>query len=97
MTSSQIRYDEVLERLRSLGDPKNVEGMARYGIRTKKAFGVSAPQLRQIAKELGQDHHLAGLLWRTGVHDARILAALIDDPKQVTTEQMDRWAQDFDT
>jgi len=97
VTSSQIRYDEVLERLRSLGDPKNVEGMARYGIRTKKAFGVSAPQLRQIAKELGQDHHLAGLLWRTGVHDARILAALIDDPKQVTTEQMDRWAQDFDT
>jgi len=89
--------DEILDRLRSLGDPKNVEGMARYGIRTKKAFGVSAPQLRQLAKELRKDHDLADLLWRTGVHDARILAALIDDPALVTTKQMDRWAEDFDT
>lgn len=89
--------DEILDRLRSLGDPRNVEGMARYGIRTKKAFGVSAPQLRQLAKELRKDHDLADLLWRTGVHDARILAALIDDPALVTTKQMDRWAEDFDT
>lgn len=89
--------DEILDRLRSLGDPRNVEGMARYGIRTKKAFGVSAPQLRQLAKELRKDHDLADLLWRTGVHDARILAALIDDPTLVTPRQMDRWAKDFDT
>jgi 3-methyladenine DNA glycosylase AlkD len=97
MASSQARCDEVLERLQSLGDPRNVEGMARYGIRTKKAFGVSAPQLRQLAKELRKEHELADRLWRTGVHDARILAALIDDPALVTERQMDRWAKDFDT
>lgn len=97
MASSQARCDEVLERLRSLGDPRNVEGMARYGIRTKKAFGVSAPQLRQLAKELRKDHDLADRLWRTGIHDARGLAALIDDPALVTERQMDRWAKDFDT
>jgi len=89
--------DEILDRLRSLGDPRNVEGMARYGIRTKKAFGVSAPHLRQLAKELRKDHDLADQLWRTGVHDARVLAALIDDPALVTPRQMDRWAKDFDT
>ena len=71
--------------------------MARYGIRTKKAFGVSAPQLRQLAKELRKEHELADRLWGTGVHDARILAALIDDPALVTERQMDRWAKDFDT
>lgn len=97
MGSAMAECDEILDRLRSLGDPRNVEGMARYGIRTKKAFGVSAPQLRQLAKELRKDHDLADLLWRTGVHDARILAALIDDPALVTTKQMDRWAEDFDT
>jgi len=97
MASSQARCDEVLERLQSLGDPRNVEGMARYGIRTKKAFGVSAPQLRQLAKELRKEHELADRLWGTGVHDARILAALIDDPALVTERQMDRWAKDFDT
>lgn len=97
MGSAMAECDEILDRLRSLGDPRNVEGMARYGIRTKKAFGVSAPQLRQLAKELRKDHDLADLLWRTGVHDARILAALIDDPTLVTPRQMDRWAKDFDT
>ncbi|MBP7052065.1 MAG: DNA alkylation repair protein [Phycisphaerae bacterium] len=97
MASRQARYDEVLERLRSLGDPRNVEGMARYGIRVTKAFGVSAPSLRSLAKEIGRDHALAAQLWRTGIHDARCLAALIDDPAKVTVAQMERWVSDFDS
>ncbi|HNS20057.1 MAG TPA: DNA alkylation repair protein [Sedimentisphaerales bacterium] len=84
-------------KLRSLGDPRNVEGMARYGIRVTKAFGVSAPNLRALAKEIGRDHALAAELWRTGIHDARCLAALIDDPVQVTVQQMERWVKDFDS
>jgi len=97
MASAQARCDEVLEQLRSLGDPKNVEGMARYGIRVTKALGVSAPNLRALAKEIGRDHALAAQLWRTRIHDARCLAALIDDPAQVTVQQMERWAKDFDS
>jgi 3-methyladenine DNA glycosylase AlkD len=89
--------EAILGRLESLGDPKNVEGMARYGIRTAKAYGVSTPDIRRLAKEIGKDHKLALALWRTGVHDARGLAALIDDPAKVTTRQMERWVRDFDT
>jgi 3-methyladenine DNA glycosylase AlkD len=89
--------EAILERLESLGDPKNVEGMARYGIRTSKAYGVSTPDIRRLAREIGKDHQLALALWRTGVHDARSLAALIDDPAKVTTRQMERWVRDFDT
>ena len=96
MATAQGRCDEVLERLKALGDPKNVEGMARYGIRTTKAYGVSTPQVRSLAREIGRDHVLAGQLWRTGVYDARVLAALVDDPARVTPSQMDRWARDFD-
>lgn len=95
--SGDVKCDEILDRLRSLGDPRNVEGMARYGIRVTKAFGVSAPNLRALAREVGRDHKLAGRLWRTGVHDARIFAALIDDPAQVTLAQMERWAKDFNS
>jgi len=95
--SVDVKCDEILDRLRSLGDPRNVEGMARYGIRVTKAFGVSAPNLRALAKEIGRDHMLAGRLWRTGVHDARIFAALIDDPAKVTIPQMERWAKDFNS
>jgi len=89
--------EEAIETLRSLGDPKAVEGMARFGVHVPNALGVSAPNLRRLAKEIGKNHTLAGRLWRTGIHDARILAALIDDPAQVTGSQMERWAGDFDS
>jgi 3-methyladenine DNA glycosylase AlkD len=95
--STDHTCEAILGRLKSLGDPKNVEGMARYGIRTAKAYGVSTPDIRRLAKEIGKNHKLALALWRTGVHDARGLAALIDDPAKVTTRQMERWARDFDT
>jgi 3-methyladenine DNA glycosylase AlkD len=89
--------NEVLGRLRSLGDPKAVAGMARYGITVTNAWGVSAPKIRQLAKELGRDHALALQLWRSGVLDARGLASLVDDPAKVTIRQMESWAKDFDS
>lgn len=92
-----MQYKEVLARLKALGDPKAVEGMARFGINTKKAYGVSIPALRKLAKEIGKDHALAQRLWASGVHEARILASMIDDPKLVTEAQMDRWVKDFDS
>lgn len=71
--------------------------MARFGINTARAFGVSIATLTPIAKRLRPDHALAEALWRSGWHEARLLAALVDDPAAVTPEQMDRWAGDFDS
>lgn len=93
----QWTCEEAVARLRSLGDPKAVEGAARFGIRVSSILGVSAPNLRKFAKDIGADHALAGRLWKTGIHDARGLAALVDDPAQVTIAQMERWAGDFDS
>jgi len=90
-------FQEIVEKLRSLGDPKAVEGAARFGVNVANILGVSAPALRKLAKEIGTDHRLAAQLWRTGVHDARALATLIDDPAKVTQAQMERWARDFDS
>ena len=80
-----------------LGDPRAAEGAARFGIRVPNVLGVSAPNLRRLAREVGKDHALAGRLWTTDIHDARVLAALIDDPAQVTPRQMEQWAGDFDS
>ena len=89
--------DAILKRLRSLANPQNVEGMARFGISTcQEALGIPAPVLHKIAREIGRNHALALELWESGVHDTRCVAALIDDPKLVTEEQMERWARDFD-
>jgi 3-methyladenine DNA glycosylase AlkD len=71
--------------------------MARFGIRVSNALGVSVSDLRKLAKEIGKDHRLAGLLWKTGIHDARLLATLVDDPAKVTPRQMERWVKDINS
>jgi len=88
---------EVLERLRSQANPANVAGMARYGINTKGTLGVPVKLLRGLAREIGKDHDLALELWASGVHEARILATLVDELERVTPGQMNRWARDFDS
>lgn len=91
------RLDDILQRLKHLANPENVAGMARFGINPKGTYGVSIPTLRAIAKESGVDHNLARNLWQSGVHEARILASMIDDPAEVSAKQMDGWASDFDS
>jgi 3-methyladenine DNA glycosylase AlkD len=92
--------DEIAKKLESLENPENIAGMKRFGIITKKAFGVSAPVLKNLAKEIKKQtkdrHKLALELWETGIHEARVIAYLIDDAKEVSEKQMDSWAKDFD-
>lgn len=89
--------ESILAHLHSLANPENVAGMARFGINPQGTLGISIYTLRPLAKKIGKDHALAGALWASGIHEARILAAFIDDPSLVTPEQMDAWAADFDS
>ena len=92
-----MECSEILAQLASLSNPEALAGMARYGISVKNSFGVSIPVLRTMAREIGKNHRLAGELWSSGLREARILAAYIDDPCRVTGRQMERWARDFDS
>ena len=87
---------ELVSALRELASEKNREGMARYGINVETAFGVSVYDVRRLAKGL-RDHSLAQCLWETGLHEARMLSAFIDDPPSVTADQMEDWAAGFDS
>ena len=80
-----------------MGDPARVEGMKRYGIDTGRALGISVTELRRLARGLGHDHELAAALWASGVHEARILASLVDEPACVSEAQMDTWVADLDS
>jgi 3-methyladenine DNA glycosylase AlkD len=71
--------------------------MARFGISTDRRLGVSVPDLRAVAKEIGRNRSLALRLWKTGIGEARQVAAMIDDPMQVTDAQLERWVADFDS
>ena len=92
-----MQCDEVLEKLKSLSDPEAVSGMSRFGINAENAYGISMPSLRKIAKEIGKNHILAEQLWRSGIHEGRILACMIDDPQAVTEKQMESWVKDFNS
>ena len=91
------RYYHILKRLKSLSNPDAVMGMARFGINPENIYGISIPSLRKLAKEIGKEHVLAQELWSSGIHEARILAGMIDDPKMVTEKQMESWVKDFDS
>lgn len=91
---------KIMRELQALGDQAKIADLERYAIITPKAFGIRAPELKAFARELKKlvkDRHATALeLWETGNYDARAIAFLIDDPKKVTTGQMDGWAADFD-
>ena len=89
--------DEIIAELRSQQNDHNRAGMARFGINTERALGISVTQLRQMAKRIGKSHELAAQLWDSGIHEARILASIVDEPSAVTAEQMEAWAAEFNS
>ncbi|MDP2836529.1 MAG: DNA alkylation repair protein [Methanobacteriaceae archaeon] len=92
-----MKFEEIIKELESLSSPEDVEGMARFGINPEKVYGVRIPELRKMAKKAGKNHYLAKKLWDFGYHESKILATMIDDPAEVTEEQMENWVMDFDT
>lgn len=94
---SSERLDSTVARLRVAGSARAREGMAKFGIPTDKAWGVSIPVLRKMARELGRDHDLALQLWSTCMIEARILATFISDPARITKRQMEAWTRTIDS
>ena len=92
-----MQLNRVIAELKLMGDPASAAGMARYGIKADRALGISIPKLLGLSKEIGQNRKLAGELWLCGIHEARILACMIDDPQQVTESQLERWVKEFDS
>src|SRR6266849_9991632 len=96
-TRPHATHVQIPIRLRRLGNRQNVIGMARFGINPSGTLGISVVHLRKLARELGTDHALARKLWGSRLHEARILASFVDDPRLVTIARMDRWVDAFDS
>lgn len=86
-----------MARLEALASPEDAAGMARFGIRGAHVLGVPVKTLRAIAGETGRSHTLAEELWASGIHEARILASIVAEPKRVTLAQMEEWVADLDS
>jgi 3-methyladenine DNA glycosylase AlkD len=92
-----MTYDDILADFEVHRNPDALAGMARYGIATAHAYGISIPHLRALAKGIRTDHALAEQLWASGIHEARILAGLVADPRATTEALLETWAGDFDS
>lgn len=92
-----MRLKEVITRLEALGNADELAGMTRFGIVTDHAYGVRVPELRKLAKVIGKNHPLAQELWAEGSREARIIAALVADPKQVDEALLEAWVRGFDS
>jgi 3-methyladenine DNA glycosylase AlkD len=90
-------FQAIISELEKQSDPAAVEGMARFGIRGGKIYGLSMPQLRQFARVIGKNHELALRLWEHESRETRILASLIDIPDMADGDQMENWVKTFDT
>ena len=88
---------DVLAELQGLADPRVKAKMSYFGVNVPKAHGISAPVLHQFARHIGKSQELAEALWKSGVHEARILATLIGEPRKITSAQMERWMRDFNS
>ena len=85
--TSQTSCQEIIAELQRLANPKNVAGMARFGISGKTVLGIPMGPLRAIARRVGRNHALAGELWASGILEARVLAAFVAEPDRLTWRQ----------
>jgi len=86
---------EILREMRALANPAAREGMARFGIDPSSALGLNVPTIRAIARRVGKNQPLAEELWDSGVHEARVLASMVADPRAITRSTVDQWVRDF--
>jgi 3-methyladenine DNA glycosylase AlkD len=91
-----MAVEKVLSELKSMGDPRALESWKKMGMDTSTFYGVGLTKLKGYSRKVGKSHELAAELWATGIHDARLLATMIEEPDKVTEGQIDAWIADLD-
>ncbi|MDD3107942.1 MAG: DNA alkylation repair protein [Alistipes sp.] len=90
-----LRMIQLLRRIKKEMNGAVTEAMEQRGIHYPCNYGVSIPTLQAIARPYGPDHALAQLLYRQQVRELQLAALFIEDPKQITRDQMREWAKEF--
>lgn len=88
---------ELIADLQTRRSQENIASMARFGIVTETAIGISNPELRKIARLAKPDHARAKRLWQSGIREARLLALFTMPPEQLTLAEARALAADFDS
>ena len=83
----------AMKALEAAGSEQTRTTYTRHGV-TGPQFGVTSATLGKLAKQAGADSALAAELWRTGNHDARILATMVADGATLSLVELDLWGKE---
>jgi len=89
--------EDILGWLKARRNETNLAGMARFGIVTENAVGISNVDMRALGRKIGRNHQRALELWDSGVREARLLACYTEEPKKVTRDQAIAWMTDMNS
>ena len=92
-----MKKSEVMALLKENSNERGIESWkkSRANPGNLKSYGIGLTQLRKIAKTVGRDHKLAQQLWKSNVYDAKVVGLLVDDPKQLTREQVEEQVENL--
>jgi 3-methyladenine DNA glycosylase AlkD len=85
-----MNFTDTMQQLEALGSEQTRKTWLRHGA-AEPLFGVKFADLTKLQKRIKIDHALAGELWRSANHDARLLACMIADSK-ITEAELSSWA-----
>ncbi len=97
MIGSDSSAADIVGHLRTLQSDTNVAGMARFGIKTGTALGISNPDMQKIARLLKRNHDRALALWDSNVREARMLELYTAEPKRLSRQEAWRWIAGFNS
>ncbi|MFW5822092.1 MAG: DNA alkylation repair protein [Tangfeifania sp.] len=95
-TGTEQEFQQILKQIKSRKNGDVAASMKDHGISYKLNWGVSIIELREIARNFKSSHLLALKLWNKQWRETMILATLLDEPDEVTEEQMDFWTKSFE-
>jgi len=92
---TEKEYKEILAWINAHKNGDVSKLMKQKGLDYKLNWGVSLIEMRQFAQSSERNHLLALKLWNKQWRETMILATLLDQPEEVTEEQMDFWTKSF--
>jgi len=85
-----MRHESVLAELEKNAKDGTARIYRRHGAKDP-VLGVSYAAIKALLKRVGTDHDLARHLWKTGVHEARVVATKVADPARLTRAEVEKW------
>ena len=80
---------DIIIELQTMSSDKYKTNVIKLGIPEKDSIGVSTSDVRKLAKSITKSNTLAKELWKTGYHEAKLLAVLLFDKKTLLLEDVE--------